>query len=163
MAARRKPPDWLTIETEYRAGVLSLNAISAKHRVPESTIRSRAKVKGWARDPEGVMRSMVAAKVSGLDELKNKDPKIGAREAIKRAADAAGEDMLLAVGNARIALRKVMDLMSDQQVFARDLSILVDTNSKAMETIRRILGLDAATDEQHGGVVINIKHYDFDD
>jgi hypothetical protein len=51
-AGKRAKPgiDWETIEREYRAGILSLRDIAAKHGLSETAIRKRAKKHEWERD-----------------------------------------------------------------------------------------------------------------
>jgi hypothetical protein len=43
-------PDWERIESDYRAGILSLREIAAPYEITEGAIRKRAKAKGWSRD-----------------------------------------------------------------------------------------------------------------
>lgn len=43
-------PDWETIETAYRAGVMSLREIASQHGISEGAIRKRAKRDDWSRD-----------------------------------------------------------------------------------------------------------------
>lgn len=53
MAPKPKAVDWESIEREYRAGKISINAIAAQYGVTEGAIRKRAKKHGWTRDLEG--------------------------------------------------------------------------------------------------------------
>jgi len=56
-----RKPDWLDIERDYRAGVLSLRAIAAKDgRVSEGAIRKRARKREWSRDLTARIRSKAA-------------------------------------------------------------------------------------------------------
>lgn len=43
-------PDWERIESDYRAGILSLREIAEPFEITEGAIRKRAKAKGWSRD-----------------------------------------------------------------------------------------------------------------
>lgn len=43
-------PDWERIESDYRAGLMSLREIAAPFEITEGAIRKRAKAKGWSRD-----------------------------------------------------------------------------------------------------------------
>ena len=45
-----KRPDWESIESAYRAGLLSLREIASKHDISEGAIRKRAKRDDWSRD-----------------------------------------------------------------------------------------------------------------
>ena len=42
--------DWLAIESDYRAGVLSLRALAEKHGCAHSTIANYAGRQGWSRE-----------------------------------------------------------------------------------------------------------------
>ncbi|WP_315384749.1 hypothetical protein [Microvirgula aerodenitrificans] len=51
MAAPQKTaPDWERIESDYRAGILSLREIAAEHGITEGAVRKRAKRDAWVRD-----------------------------------------------------------------------------------------------------------------
>ena len=50
MPAKAKPVDWVTVELEYRAGMLTLRAIGDRHGVSNVAIIKRAKQYGWTRD-----------------------------------------------------------------------------------------------------------------
>jgi hypothetical protein len=51
MEAAQSAPDWVRIEADYRAGLLSLRAIAAKDgHVTEGAIRKKARKLEWARD-----------------------------------------------------------------------------------------------------------------
>lgn len=50
MAEPRKVVDWERIELDYRAGLLTLREMGARHGVAESAIRKRAKRDSWVRD-----------------------------------------------------------------------------------------------------------------
>ena len=43
--------DWLAIERDYRAGLLSLRALGQKHGCSHSTIANFAGRHGWTRKP----------------------------------------------------------------------------------------------------------------
>ncbi|MDN3920079.1 hypothetical protein [Roseateles violae] len=48
----RRDLDWSAIELDYRAGILSLRELGAKHRCSHSTIANLAGRKGWLRSAE---------------------------------------------------------------------------------------------------------------
>ncbi len=54
----RITPDWERVEADYRAGILSLRAIAAKHGpLTEGSIRKRARKHEWARDLKARIRA----------------------------------------------------------------------------------------------------------
>lgn len=59
MAPKPKAVDWESIEREYRAGKISINAIAAQYGVTEGAIRKRAKKHGWTRDLEAKVDSAI--------------------------------------------------------------------------------------------------------
>lgn len=56
--------NWESIERDFRAGQLSIRHLAAKHDVPESTVRSKAKALGWQRDLTEDVRAATRAKLS---------------------------------------------------------------------------------------------------
>ncbi|MET3654076.1 hypothetical protein [Dyella japonica] len=50
MAEGKKATDWERIESEYRAGLLSIREIASTQGVTDTAIRKRAKRDGWERD-----------------------------------------------------------------------------------------------------------------
>ena len=48
---RNRAIDWLAIERDYRAGLMSLRALGQKHGCSHSTIANFASRHGWARKP----------------------------------------------------------------------------------------------------------------
>lgn len=73
MAAKPKDVDWVAVERDYRAGVLTNTAIGGKYGISHTAVGKRAKAEGWTRDlskrieaerEAKVSRSMVSAKVS---------------------------------------------------------------------------------------------------
>ena len=57
--AKRKTYDWEAIEREYRTGQLSNREISRQYDVPESSLRSRAKARKWAKDLSSQVKQKV--------------------------------------------------------------------------------------------------------
>lgn len=53
----RTPPDWERIESDYRAGLLSLREIAARNGITEGAIRKRAKRDEWTRDLAAKVRA----------------------------------------------------------------------------------------------------------
>jgi hypothetical protein len=49
--SRNMAIDWLAIERDYRAGLLSLRALGQKHGCSHSTIANFAGRHGWTRKP----------------------------------------------------------------------------------------------------------------
>lgn len=50
MAAKAKPVDWVLVEGEYRAGMLTDRQIGKQHGVSHGAVQQRAKKDGWTRD-----------------------------------------------------------------------------------------------------------------
>ena len=61
---QRKQIDWEKIEVEYRAGVLSLREIAARHGITHGAIRKRAQRDDWDRDLSAKVRARAEALVS---------------------------------------------------------------------------------------------------
>lgn len=67
---KKKQIDWDNIEREYRADVVSIAQIARENGVASSTIRSRAKSKGWVRDLSTRIK-MRADEFVNQDAIKN--------------------------------------------------------------------------------------------
>lgn len=59
---KRAAPDWERIETDYRAGLLSLREIAASQGISHAAISKRAKRDGWERD----LKAKIQAKADAL-------------------------------------------------------------------------------------------------
>lgn len=59
-------PDWERIESDYRAGLLSVREIASPQGITEGAVRKRAKRDAWSRDLAGKIKSK-------SDELVRKD------------------------------------------------------------------------------------------
>lgn len=64
--------DWEAIEAEYRAGQISVRKIAAKHGCSESSIRSKAKSKGWQRDLADKVQAGIKAAITKKSAYKAK-------------------------------------------------------------------------------------------
>ncbi|WP_168709041.1 helix-turn-helix domain-containing protein [Onishia niordana] len=56
--------DWEACLRDYRTGQLSVRHLAAKHGIPESTVRSKAKAEGWQRDLTESVREATRIKLS---------------------------------------------------------------------------------------------------
>lgn len=77
--------NWLQIERQYRAGVLSIREIAREHAVPESTIRLRAKEEKWTRDLTKDVQQRTRAKL--IESLANPDNTDAALKQLKENTD----------------------------------------------------------------------------
>ncbi len=79
----RTPPDWERIESDYRAGILSLREIAAANPgVSHQAIAKRAKVKGWMRD----LSEKIRAKADSLVDRQAVDGSVDARSSVAERA-----------------------------------------------------------------------------
>lgn len=60
----KQQADWERIESEYRAGILSLREIAARQGITEGAIRKKAKRLGWPRD----LQRKIQQRATDLDE-----------------------------------------------------------------------------------------------
>jgi hypothetical protein len=132
-------PDWLAIEGAYRAGQKSVNSIAKEQGTNESTIRSRAKKKGWVRDPAASQREKVKAHFAGFA---NGAANVAVREIEAAAARAIAAEEL-ALTNAELALRHVhLSLSREELIESADLKRLSETNQINLAVIRTIFTLN---------------------
>lgn len=144
-------PDWLTIETEYRAGKRSVNALATDHGISEGAIRKRAKKEGWVRDAAGAVRESVKAHLAGAGT--NSGTNTALRTTIEQAAQSGIADMESGLANARRVLGRVAEMLEGITKPA-DLKTLNDANAGAIETIRRIRQLDEPDMTAQKGITV---------
>ena len=139
--------DWLAIEGAYRAGIMPLREIGAAYGVSEAAIRKKAKQSDWLRDPTGTKREIVKGLIAGITTggTQQSAQEYAART-IYAEADKDAEYMGDCLGVAVKAVGK-LNTMIDEASEPKDIKIIVDANKSAMETIRRIRGLDDETKE----------------
>lgn len=133
--------DWISIEGEFRAGRRSLREMASDHGITEGAIRKRAKAEGWIRDPAGTKREQVKAIMAGAGTHAGTQY---AAETIAAEAQQDADDMGLGLQVARKTLRRLSDMV-DQCDTPKDVKIVAEANKIAIDTIRRIRGLDDAT------------------
>ena len=59
---------WLSLETEYRAALVSVDDLATKYGVHRNAINRRATKEGWTRVPAELKRQMVDAKIRAMTE-----------------------------------------------------------------------------------------------
>ena len=124
MTNERTTPDWERIESDYRAGLLSLREIGSKDgHVTEGAIRKRAKKLGWTRD----LGARIQAKAEELvrkEAVRNDGTQLAtANPAAERIIVEANAE---AIANVRLAHRKdiskarrlVMSLLAELEALA---------------------------------------------
>lgn len=133
-------PDWIAIEGDFRAGAKSLRAMEADHKVPEATIRRKAKKEGWIRDPTGTKRRMVAARLAGVTQ--------GATQCVRRQIEDEAEADVHDMQDGLTVYRNIltsMVLFSQTVQDPRDAKVIAEATEKAVNGIRTIRGLDDPT------------------
>lgn len=132
-----KKTDWISIEGEYRAGVATLRDIAGRHGITEGAIRKRAKTHGWTRDPSGTKRQIVRTAMAGGTQ----NGTLVALHTIQAAAELDIEDMQRALRINRQCLIS-LEVASETVTEPREIKVIVEAASAAVESIRRIRGLD---------------------
>ena len=139
--ASKKKIDWVAIEGAYRTGVMPLRAIAEKYGCSEGLIRQYAKREGWLQDPEGKKREYVKSLMSGIS---TQTPTQRVNATLTREAEQDASDMGDSLALARKCISK-LSTMVDATDNPKDVKIVAEANKIAMETIRRIRGLDDPT------------------
>jgi len=127
-------------EVDYRAGSMSVNAIANKHGIPEPTLRREAKKRGWVKGLSSTKRAMVRDAMSGSD-LTNSLTSDEVRQNQLTEAQQDVKDMHAGLSVARSCIDALMGMIPIAEN-ARDIKSIVDANKGAVETIRKIRGLD---------------------
>lgn len=142
--------DWESIERDYRAGQLSIRHLAAKHDIPESTVRSRAKTEGWQRDLTEDVRLATKAKLSRTSRsgITHDDDMAIIEEASSDAAALVTEHRLAVARWRRISERLAATLENlpihedNADRFARSLNSGIDALSKVVRLERQAYNLD---------------------
>jgi len=127
-------------EVDYRAGILSVNAVAQKHGVPESSLRREAKRRGWTRASSEVRRQEVALALDG-ERMANNLANQKVEEVLNEAMNQDVADMNRGLAVARKVLEKLLKVV-DQVEDPRDFKVVIEANRAAVETIRKIRSLD---------------------
>jgi hypothetical protein len=104
MSATRPTLDWERIEVEYRAGILTLREIAAKHGITHGAVNKRAKRDGWARD----LTQKIQAKADELVSKAVVSSAVSTTKAVTEAQSVAAHAHALA----DVKLRQRGDLQS---------------------------------------------------
>jgi len=135
--AQAPQADWVAIEGIYRAGVKSIRDIAIDHGISDTAVRKHAKKHGWLRDPEGTKRQMVRAALSGFSVD-------GSQFAVKTLGEETSQDIRDMEGGlavARLCIERLQLVVVDSKD-PREIKVIADANKVAIETIRKIRGLD---------------------
>lgn len=133
-----KNTDWLAIESDYISGEKSVNSIADEHGVSEGAIRARAKKHGWTRSAAKTKRELVSNAMAGIT---NNVTSVNVRNLINVEVEQDVQDMQDCLSVARACVKRLYGMV-DVSDEPRDIKIIVEANKAAMETIRRIRGLD---------------------
>ena len=137
--------DFGAAELDYRAGGYSVNALAAKHGIPEPTLRRYAKREGWIKGSSDVKRELVREAMAGtpLDAQVTND--LTNDEAVRQAqvteATQDVRDMNTGLSVARACMDKLLTMV-EQVDNPNDVKRIVEANKAAVETIRKIRSLD---------------------
>lgn len=134
--------DWVAIEAEYRSTKRPVLQIAKQHGITEGTIRARARKNGWNRDSSGLKRQIVADSMSGVTKGVTTDT---IRNNIESEAQTDIDDMQTGLDIARNCLTNLLAVSLDCQD-PRVIKTIIESNKLAIETIRKIRGLDAPMD-----------------
>lgn len=130
------------IEAAYKAGGKSLNALAKELDIPEPTLRRLVKKNGWVQDAPGRKRKIVSEHFAGVSSgMTNKLTNDEVRQRQEAAALEDISDMQAGLDVARACIRRLGDMVEDASD-PRDIKVIVDANKGAIETIRKIRGLD---------------------
>ncbi|MDQ7996071.1 MAG: hypothetical protein AAGC76_09480 [Luteibacter sp.] len=100
MVTEKKPTDWERIESDYRAGLLSVREIAAAQGVSHVAIGKRAKRDGWDRD----LNARIKAKADALVTSRTVTSEVTAERAVTdRAIVEANAEV---IANVRLGHRK---------------------------------------------------------
>ncbi|MEO5368521.1 MAG: hypothetical protein H7833_00435 [Magnetococcus sp. DMHC-1] len=114
-------PDWDQIEQEYRLGQRSIRQIGIQYNIPESSIRKKAKERGWQRDLSARTNATIRAKVL----------EIGVEEELPTLASMSQEERDTTVVQA--AATRVKNVLEAHQKKLSRMETLIDKSIRMLE------------------------------
>lgn len=140
---RRAQVDWIAIEGRYRANKETLREIAEDYGIVEGTIRKEAKKNGWVRDPEGTKRQLVKDALSGINQGITQAGTQYAMRIIEDEARQDVKDMQAGLDVARRCIERLREML-ELTDGPRDVKVIAEANKIAIDTIRKVRGLDAS-------------------
>jgi predicted transcriptional regulator len=130
--------DWTAIKGHYLAGQRSVRSIAVEFGITETAIRKRAKRDGWTRDAAGTKREIVRRAMAGSHDA--------SQFAARTIEQAAAEDVADMERGLRIHRHCLMALEQSAETCTepREVKVIVEAAGMAIDSIRRIRGLDEA-------------------
>jgi len=116
----RKAIDWEKVESEYRAGQLSLREIGRQYDVSDPAIRKKAKALGWERDLSAKIKTKVRSDLV-RSEVRTKNPQ--KEKEIIEAAAAQGVEVVRShrknisstIGTVNLLLEQLVDAANGRE------------------------------------------------
>jgi hypothetical protein len=137
-------------EADYRAGSMSVRAIADKHSIPEPTLRREAKKQGWVKGLAATKRAMVSDAMAGADLTHTlTHDEVRQNQLSEAQQDVADMHSGLAVARKCMS---VLYAMAASATEPREVKTIVEANKSAVETIRKIRGLDEAPPSAEDGL-----------
>lgn len=139
MSAPAKPTaDWERIELDYRAGVLTLREIAAKHGITHGAVNKRAKRDGWSRDLSAAIKAKADALVSKqvVSAEVSKQRLVSERETIESNAQAIAAVKMRHREDANTATRLALDMLHELSLVTHspeDLQALLRMASQGLD------------------------------
>lgn len=106
----KKPIDWERVETDYRAGLLSLREIATAHGLTHGAINKRAKRDGWVRD----LAAKIKAKADALVSKQAVSNSVSAAELAteRQIVEANALEVAAVRMNQRLSFRRLSETLS---------------------------------------------------
>lgn len=114
-AAKPAAPDWEAIETDYRAGILSVREIAAARGVSHTAIAKRAKKDGWERDLAAKIKAKADALVSkrAVASEVSTETKVAERRVVEANAQAIATVRLMHRADIARARSMTVDMLGE--------------------------------------------------
>jgi phosphoribosylanthranilate isomerase len=145
---KRPPIDWERIESEYRAGQLSVSEIASTFGITRGAIQNKAARRKWTRNLAGRIRERVAAKIVAPDVARHQE------EAIVEAMSERGAAVVRLHQERAGRLQGIVNKIAARLEADDELPVLAASQatgnlSNALKTLtaieRQAFNLDAAT------------------
>lgn len=121
----KSAPDWERIESDYRAGILSVREIAASQGITHGAINKRAKRDGWTRDLAAKIKAKADALVSKreVSTSVSTETAVSERLIVEANAEAIAQVRLTHRGDIARARKLCMSLLAEIEVETDNLAL----------------------------------------
>jgi len=159
--------DWEMIESQYRAGILSLRAIGDQHGISQTAVHKKAKAEGWQRNLSDKVRTAAKEKLVREDGLHETGLHGGLRSSTndKETIEVAAQALVAVAREHRATIRSgrsiICSLLTELQEVAdnrEEIEAAIEEETAGdRDSKRRNMMMKAVALPSRAGVMLNLS------